>query len=56
MDFFVGNFADWFNSYAKDKLFRLWYKEDENLIQTKAMMEFVSMFICGKQLILETIG
>lgn len=31
MDFFVGNFADWFNSYAKDKLFRLWYKEDEKL-------------------------
>ena len=31
MDFFVGNFADWFNSYARDKLFRLWYKEDEKL-------------------------
>ena len=31
MDFFVGNFADWFNSYARDKLFCLWYKEDEKL-------------------------
>ena len=31
MDFFVGNFADWFYKYARDKLFRLWYKEDEKL-------------------------
>lgn len=31
MDFFVGDFKSWFESYARGKLFRLWRKgEDDN--------------------------
>lgn len=56
MDFFVGNFTDWFNSYAKDKLFRLWYKEDEKLDLDEGYDGVCQYVICGRQSISETIG